>query len=132
MYIFSYPAYDHDSQSPRQGEKAWASLSHEAISLRFLGADQNPRVKPEEELTSTTNYFLGSDPSSWRTGVPNYSSLRFQEIYPGIDALFYTKEGRLAFDVVLRSGADPLSIRLCFKGEGLEGAELDDVGKPRT
>lgn len=93
-----------------------------------MGADQNPRVKPEEELPSTTNYFLGSDPSSWRTGVPNYSSLRFQEIYPGIDALFYTKEARLAFDVVLRSGADPLSIRLCFKGEGLEGAELDDEG----
>lgn len=128
LYIFSYPAYDHDSQSSSQGEKAWASLSHEAISLRFLGADQNPRVKPEEELPSTTNYFLGSDPSSWRTGVPNYSSLRFQEIYSGIDALFYTKEARLAFDVVLRSGADPLSIRLCFKGEGLEGAELDDEG----
>ena len=32
--------------------------------------------------------FIGDDPSRWLKGVPNYSEVHTQELYPGVDAVF--------------------------------------------
>jgi len=46
-----------------------------AIKASFVGANPNPVVVSEEMMEYKCNYFLGNDPSAWRTDVPNYQSV---------------------------------------------------------
>ncbi len=69
-----------------------------------------------EKLPGKSNYFIGNDPKKWRTNVSRYSRVKYQEVYPGIDLIFYGKQGQLEFDFVLAPGADPKVIELSFGG----------------
>ncbi len=86
--------------------------------FRMQLAGANPRSKAEgvEARIATSNYFIGNDPAKWRAGVPHYGRVRFAEVYPGIDLMYYGKDGRLEYDWIVRPGADPSKIRLKFAG----------------
>jgi len=62
------------------------------LRLRLAGANPNPRVEGLEELAGKVNYFLGNDPAKWRTNVPTYAQVRYQDVWPGIDLVYYGKE----------------------------------------
>jgi uncharacterized protein (TIGR03437 family) len=88
------------------------------MSLEFEGANPNPEIIGIGPQPTQVSYFTGSDPSHWKTGVPNYATVRYREIYPGIDAVFYRNAGQLEYDLIARPKADPRSIRLRLKGDG--------------
>ncbi|HEX5410772.1 MAG TPA: SBBP repeat-containing protein [Terriglobia bacterium] len=87
------------------------------IRLKLLGASQQARITASERLPGNTSYFLGNNPQSWRTNIPNYARVRYQQIYPGIDLAYYGRQGQLENDFLLAPGADPKLVRL-----GVEGA----------
>lgn len=58
--------------------------------------------------------------------MPDYSRVRYSDVYPGIDAVFYGKSGRLRYDVMVSPGSDPGRITLRF--ERAESLELDGGG----
>jgi hypothetical protein len=93
----------------------------EATVLRMTlrGARTNPRLSGEGPLTATSNYFLGTDPKRWLTGVPNYKSVRYHDVYPGVDLIYHGQQRRLEYDVIVAPGADPRSVRLAFPGASL-------------
>jgi hypothetical protein len=82
--------------------------------LRFLGGDAGAEAQPESAV-SYINEYIGADPSNWRTHVPAVSRVRYKNVYPGIDVLYYSRQGRLEYDFVLAPGADPRRIRLSFE-----------------
>ena len=53
--------------------------------MTFEGDASVPEIVGEKKFAGHHNYFLGSDESRWRTGVPLYGSVRYDGIYPGID-----------------------------------------------
>lgn len=67
-------------------------------------------------MPSVSHYYQGSDPKQWRTGVPHFGRLRFRSVYPGIDLVYYGKEGTLEYDFEVAPGADPRRIGLAFEG----------------
>lgn len=67
-------------------------------------------------LPGKANYLIGNDPSLWRTGIPTYRMARFRNVYPRIDLEYYGKDRSLEYDLVVRPGGDPGSIRLTFEG----------------
>jgi hypothetical protein len=77
-------------------------------------------------LPGTANYFLGSDPAKWHTHVPTYAKVKYAGIYPGIDLVYYGKQGRLEYDFVVAPAADPKPVRLHFGGT--EGLKLSSEG----
>jgi hypothetical protein len=85
------------------------------VRLRFLGANPDPEIIGLGELPGRSNYFRG-DKGNWRTGIPHFARLRYEEIYPGIDVVFYGNDGSLEYDFVVGAGADPADIRLAFEG----------------
>ena len=97
------------------------------LRMKLLGANPVSQVVGLEELPGKSNYFMGKDPEKWRTNVPRYAKVRYEEVYPGIDVVYYgTDQRQLEYDFVVSPGADPKAIRL-----GLEGAKeftLDDEG----
>src|SRR5438309_7225361 len=77
-----------------------------ASRMRLVGARSGAPAQPEELLASYTNYLLDPDPRKWRTRVPNYRRVRYRDVYPGIDVVYYGNPGVLEFDFVVAPGAD--------------------------
>jgi hypothetical protein len=100
--------------------------SSEAVHLTLVGANPDATVEGRDLLRSKSNYFIGSDPRQWRTGVPHYGRLVTSEVYPGVSLLYYGNEGQLEYDLVVTAGADPRQIRYTVRG--VEAMRLDEIG----
>ena len=87
-----------------------------AIRMRLEGANPSPKMAGEDILPGKSNYFTGGDPKKWRTNISNYKKLRYEEVYPGIDLVYYGKQDKLEYDFVVQPGADPKAIQLSFSG----------------
>jgi hypothetical protein len=96
------------------------------LRLTWVGAAQVPRITGQEELPGKIHSLKGSDPSGWRTGIPAYARVRYEGVYPGTDILFYERERRLEYDVVLKAGADLGRMRLAV--EGADRLSIDPAG----
>lgn len=99
------------------------SPAPDVIRLKLAGANPGANVLGEEELPGKSNYFLGNDPKKWRTNVPHYAKVRYKDVYPGIDLVFYGNQGELEFDFVVAPSADPAAIRIAIKAQAV--AALD-------
>ena len=49
----------------------------DVLRMKLVGADPAPEVVGLEELLGKSNYFLGNDPSKWRTNVPHYAKVQY-------------------------------------------------------
>jgi hypothetical protein len=97
------------------------------LRMRLVGANPEPQVVGVDELPGKSNYFIGNDPSNWRTNVPHYRKVKYQDVYPGIDLVYYgTNQQQLEYDFVVAPGADPKAITLNF--EGADSLEVDAQG----
>ena len=79
----------------------------ESVQMRLAGANPNASVTGADRLPGKSNYFLGNDPAKWRTGVPQFARVRYENIYPGINLVFYGNQGHLEYDFQVAPGADP-------------------------
>ena len=96
------------------------------VRMQIVGANHSPAIRGEEKLSGTSNYFRGSDSRQWRTGMTNYKKVRYAEIYPGVDLVYYGNQRKLEYDFVVQPGADPKTIALQFSGA--EKLSLDEGG----
>lgn len=67
-------------------------------------------------MQAKSSYFTGSDPKQWTTDVPNYAKVKYEQVYPGIDLIFYGNPQKLEYDFVVAPGANPQQIKLSFTG----------------
>jgi uncharacterized protein (TIGR03437 family) len=98
------------------GSAADAGQVYLTVRLKFIGANPSPQIEGLDELPGKSNYLIGNDPKLWHTSVPNYAKVRYREVYPGVDLIFYGNQHRLEYDFVVNPGADPNSIKLSFDG----------------
>lgn len=77
------------------------------IHFRLLGSNRKAKTVEEDRLPGATNYLLGRDPRNWITAVPNYGRIRYKNVYPGIDLVYYGKGRRLEHDFVVAPGVRP-------------------------
>jgi hypothetical protein len=98
------------------GSQAIFQSGGKQVRLRFQGAAPGAKIQAVEKLSSTTGLFYGNDPSKWRPEVPNYAHLHVSDLYQGIDLVYYGNEGELEYDLTVKPGADPRSIRLRLDG----------------
>jgi uncharacterized protein (TIGR03437 family) len=92
------------------------------LRMKLVGANPSPQVAGAEELPGKSNYFIGNDPAKWRTNVPTYAKVKYEDVYPGIDLVYYGNQRQLEYDFVVSPGADPRSIRLAFQSRDSNGA----------
>jgi uncharacterized protein (TIGR03437 family) len=91
---------------------------HEApLVMTFSGGHASGHTELDR-LPGTANYFLGKDPQSWRHGVPTFGRIRYTNLYPGVDVVYYGSQRRLEYDLIVAPGSDPNQIRLHFSGAG--------------
>ena len=96
------------------------------VRMQFVAGHARPRVTGTDELPSKSHYLIGNDPRGWQTDVPHYGKVRYENVYPGVDVVYYGRHGQLEYDIIVAAGADPRGITLAF--EGAERLAKDEQG----
>ena len=103
-----------------------SSSSRGSFGIRLVGAAPSPTMQGLDPVAGYTSYFIGNDSSRWRTAVPHFARVRYGQVYPGIDVVYYGVEEGPEYDLVVSPGADPGRIVLEFVG--VEGLTLHPSG----
>ncbi|HTP42734.1 MAG TPA: SBBP repeat-containing protein [Nitrospiria bacterium] len=139
------------------GPRASKAPHAAVVTTTWLGASTHPAIEGQGPLEARSNYFIGNNPSRWRTNVPHFARVRYRGLYPGIDLVYYgsasrgygsASDGRdeasggsgsastdggdvprLEYDLIVAPGADPGVIRLAV--DGAESATVDERGDLR-
>jgi hypothetical protein len=111
----------HDSPKPDSLESSKAVASHalarvQTVQMKLAGANPNAILTATDRLPGKSNYLIGNDPAKWRRDLPQFGRVRYKNIYPGIDLIFYGNQGRLEYDFQVAPGSDPAQAELQFNG----------------
>ncbi len=85
------------------------------LHMKLVGANPEAKVRGLDQLPGASNYFRGKDPATWHIGVPHYARVLFEDVYAGVDLVYYGNEGQLEYDFVVAPGTDPAAIRLAIQ-----------------
>ncbi len=92
------------------------SLGSTALRMRLLQANDNPAISGLDQLPMVSNYYLGNDPSKYQENVPHFAKVKYAQVYPGIDVVYYGQQNELEYDFIVAPGADPNVIQMNFAG----------------
>lgn len=87
----------------------------EVIKLSFVNA-LNYKIQGQEKLNTKLNFFYGNNPNKWISNVNTYKSVKFSNVFPGIDARIYLDKSLPRYDFVVYPGADASKIKLDISG----------------
>jgi gliding motility-associated-like protein len=82
----------------------------------FENASDDVDVVSSDAGKEKYNYFVGSDPSGWASGVSSFGAITYRQIYEGIDLVIYSNQAGLKYDFILSPKADPEDIRMVYDG----------------
>lgn len=86
------------------------------LRMKLIGGNNEPEIRGAEPLQGKSNYLIGNDRKKWHTDIPTFGRVLYQDVYPGIDLIYYGNQQRLEYDFNVAPGADPAAIRLSFDG----------------
>jgi hypothetical protein len=96
------------------------------VRMQLLGSNPTAPGTGVEQLPGQVNYVRGQDRAQWHTGVPTYAKVEYQQVYPGVDLVYYGNQQHLEYDFIVAPGADPSAITLAFAGA--DRVDLDARG----
>lgn len=96
------------------------------LRMKLLGAKTEAKAVGMDKLPGKSNWFIGNDPKRWRVNVPNYAKVKYEQIYRGVDLVYYGNQRDLEYDLIVAPGADPKDITLAF--EGAQKLRIDAAG----
>jgi hypothetical protein len=96
------------------------------LRMRLVGADAEAAAEGLGELEGKANYIVGNDPARWRTDIPTFGRVRYTEVYPGVDVVYYGNQRHLEYDFVVAPGRDARAVSLRF--DGADKVEMDAGG----
>ncbi|WP_299755008.1 SBBP repeat-containing protein [uncultured Chloroflexus sp.] len=91
-----------------------------AVKISFLSANLPSRIEPFGRLPTSINYFIGNDPTLWRTNVPVYAGIHYRNLYPGMDLEISGASGRWTWRLICANTPCPATtlaqVRLRVEG----------------
>jgi len=96
---------------------------HDAIAIEPLDSDRQCQLRGVEELDSKINYLIGKNPANWQIGVRTYRKVKYENLYTGIDLVFYGTTEHIEYDFVVYPGADAARIKFSLRSEGTAAIE---------
>lgn len=92
------------------------SATFSVTRLHFVGANRSATITGVDPLPGVANFFLGNDPAGWRTNLPTFAGIVYDDLYPGIDLHYNGHRGQLKGTYYIAPGADPSMIRWRYEG----------------
>ena len=105
-----------DSGPQKIPKKSAANKTYNVLKIECLEANPRPEIIGIEKRQAKTNYFVGNKPENWITKIDNWGQVKYKDIYPDIDLVYYGNKQNLEYDFVVSPGADPGRIKMSFNG----------------
>lgn len=92
-------------------------------TLRFhcykvtLDGAKKPTFKGLKPQQTYNNYFLGKDPSHWKTGIHPNAAVDYMGVYDGVDMHVASENGNVIYEFIVSPNADESKISLSFIGQ---------------
>ena len=116
----------HDPRGVRTMQPTPSHARNTMLRMKLIGANPSAQVSGLEELPGKINYFIGSDQEKWRKNIAAYAKVKYREVYPGIDLVYYGNQRQFEYDWILSARAKPEAIK--FAVEGASRITVDSTG----
>jgi photosystem II stability/assembly factor-like uncharacterized protein len=109
-----------------RGEAALSNSVVRLVRMNLAGANPAPVPSGQNQLPGRVNYLLGNDPARWQQAVTTFAKVQYDQVYPGVDLVYYGNEQELEYDFLVAPGADASVITLRF--DGADRIEISEHG----
>lgn len=117
-YTLSDPKNLESLKKIKEGGLPYGTIfKYHTYKITFLGANANCEMLPSKIAPHYYNYFLGKDPSRWKSSIHPARALDYKNLYQGIDMHLATENQTLKYEFIVAAGADPSQIKLQFTGQ---------------
>ena len=79
-----------------------------SLTPRFTGS------KPQKNYY---NYYLGNDPTHWKSEIHPYYAVDYNQLYKDIDVHVSSEKGNMVYEMMVQPGANTDQIKLKFEGQ---------------
>lgn len=86
------------------------------LRMQIENANSSGQIAGTRLLTGVSNYLRGNDPAKWQRNVPHFAEVRYRNILPGTDVIYYGRQGQLEYDFEVAPGASVNVLKLAFGG----------------
>jgi len=97
------------------------------LKVSLPGANLAAKAIGERRLSSKNHYYKGESAQKWSTDVALFEAVRYQQVYPGVDLVYYGSDGQLEYDFIIAPGSDPDQIQLVF--DDVDAMRINDAGE---
>lgn len=115
--------------SAGKGESIESAGYPETVALVFEGTSEQLSITGQNRQLSQSFYFRGSAGNNQKTfSASHFAGVSYQQIYAGIDAVFYGNQQQLEYDFIVSPGASAETIKIRIDGaQKVELAENGDL-----
>ncbi len=94
------------------------SNTHSILNLRvdFKNCNTHPIFEERDKSSSKSNFFIGENPSSWKTDVTSFNTLVYKELYKNVDLIYYNLPGGVKSDFIIKQNGSISDITLNYSG----------------
>ena len=124
-YVFRKTEGDvQESTAMRNDKVEEPKTSLYRLDMEFVGTNKNYKVKKELAVEQQYNYYTPESPNG--ISPKGYKKTTIEDVYKNIDLVYYEKEGKMKYDFIVKSGADPNKIKMKYKGA--KNVSIDKAG----
>ncbi len=108
-------------------KKLSAITTAHRFDLLFVNSNKDVTINGESQQNVQRDYYLGHCPDGI-LNVPTFDKVRYSNLYPNIDMIFYTDGNGIKYEFEVKRGGDPSAIKLQWAGvENLNIAKNNDL-----
>jgi hypothetical protein len=115
-----------ESASDRPARTDTRPVTPAIVRLGLAGANPMPAVEGLDPQPGRSHYLIGNDPGRWQRDVARFGKVKYHQVYPGVDVVYYGNQHQLEYDFIVAPGVDPGQIQLV--PSGVEALHLDAQG----
>jgi hypothetical protein len=85
------------------------------MRIDFENSNPHPIFEERDLLSSKSNFFIGNDPSAWKTDITSSGTLAYKELYGNVDLVYYNSSKGKKSDFVIHPGGNFSDISLRYR-----------------
>lgn len=92
-------------------------INYHVLKVAFSGnRSKNATIEPAQPLNWHRNYFIGSDPSKWKSNIQSFQTLTVKNFYPSIDLQYIITEYGMKYNFIVQPGGKVSDIQWHYDG----------------
>ena len=116
----------HNHGEENSKEHDHTATKYQVIQQNFLNTKWKGKSIVSNVSGHYKNYILGNNPANWTSFVYEYSNVRFEEFYSGVDLIYDGRQGQLSYNFELKPHSSSEEIE--FEIVGADEIKLDENG----